>query len=354
MSKFFSSKYSKLVPYTPGEQPQDKKYIKLNTNESPFSPSSNVTEAVKNKVADLRLYSDPECILLRMEAAKVFGINENQIVMTNGSDETLNFAFMAFCDQQHPLAFADITYGFYPVFAALNDIPYEEIPLKEDFSLAVEDYIGIHKNIVIANPNAPTGMSISVSDIEKILQSNPDNVVIIDEAYVDFGGESVIPLINRYDNLFVTGTFSKSRSMAGVRLGFGIANEKLIADINTIRYSTNPYNINSLTMVAGIEAFKSNDYYMENCKKIMETRAWTKAELEKLGFQVLNSSANFLFAKSNQISGKDLYLKLKEKGILIRHFEKERIKEFNRITIGKEEDMKIFIEKVKELLEKES
>lgn len=353
MSKFFSQKFNELIPYTPGEQPQDKRYIKLNTNESPYAPSDEVSKAVADSATKLMLYSDPECKELRKEAANVFGIKENQIVMVNGSDEVLNFAFMAFSDKDRPLAFADITYGFYPVFAKLNNIPYEEIKLKEDFSIDVNDYIGINKTIVIANPNAPTGMTISLADIERIVKSNPNNVVIVDEAYVDFGGESAIKLIDKYDNLFVTGTFSKSRSMAGARLGFGIANSKLIDDINTIRYSTNPYNVNSLTIAAGVQALKTNNYYMEKCKTIIETRAWTTEELKKLGFIVLDSCANFVFAKSNKISGKDLYLKLKERGILIRHFEKERIKDFNRITIGKKEDMVTFIKTVKEILESE-
>ncbi len=351
MSKFFSKKYSGLIPYTPGEQPQDKKYIKLNTNESPYPPSSGVAKVVFEKANDLRLYSDPECKLLRKEASKVFGINDNQIVFTNGSDEVLNFAFMAFSDRERPLAFADLTYGFYPVFARLNNIPYEEIKLKDDFTINVDDYIGINKTIVIANPNAPTGLTLKLKDIEKIVSSNPNNVVIIDEAYVDFGGESAVKLINKYENLFITGTFSKSRSMAGVRLGFGIANQKLIDDINTIRYSTNPYNVNSLTISAGIEAFKDNQYNIDNCQKIIKIREWTKKELIKIGFKVLDSKANFIFAKTDAITGKELYLKLKEKGILIRHFEKERIKDFNRITIGNDEEMKIFIQTVKSILE---
>jgi len=351
MSKYFSDKFNKLKPYTPGEQPQDKKYIKLNTNESPYPPSEGVIEAVSKKVLDLRLYSDPDCKLLRKEAAKVFNIKEDQIVMVNGSDEVLNFAFMAFSDETRPLAFPDITYGFYPVFATINNIPYEEIKLKDDFTIDVNDYIGINKTIVIANPNAPTGVAMPLSDIEKIVKSNPNNVVIVDEAYVDFGAESAIGLIDKYDNLLVTGTFSKSRSLAGARLGFGIGNSKLIDDINTIRYSTNPYNVNTLTIFAGIQVFKDNEYYMNNCRKVMATREWTKAELEKLGFLVLKSSSNFLFAKSDKISGNDLYLTLKEKGILIRHFEKERIKEFIRISIGKDEDMKVFINTVKEILE---
>lgn len=351
MSRFFSDKYSSLVPYTPGEQPQDKKYVKLNTNESPFPPSAAVTEAVKAEANRLQLYSDPECAELRKEAAKAFGINPSEIIMTNGSDEILNFAFMAFADEKKPLRFADITYGFYPVFAQLNHIPYIEVPLKDDFTIDSDDYKSVAQTIVIANPNAPTGLALSLDTIESIVKSNPDNVVIIDEAYIDFGGFSAVPLTKKYDNLLVTGTFSKSRSMAGARLGFGIGNAKLIADLNTVKYSTNPYNVNRLTAAAGIAALRDNDYYMNNCKTIQENRAWTTDELEKLGFRVLPSSANFVFAKSDKISGEKLYLTLKEKGILIRHFTKERICEYNRITIGTAEQMRIFIDTVKEIIE---
>lgn len=350
MSRFFSNKYSSLVPYTPGEQPQDKKYIKLNTNESPFPPSSSVAAAVKSESEKLQLYSDPECVALRKKAAEVFGVNNDEIIMTNGSDEVLNFAFMAFADEKNTLAFADITYGFYPVFAELNHIPYSEIPLKEDFSLDPSDYIALNKTIVIANPNAPTGLCLSLEKIEKIIKSNLDNIVIIDEAYIDFGGQSAVPLIKKYDNLLVTGTFSKSRSMAGARLGFGIGNKNLIADLNTVKYSTNPYNVNRLTAAAGIAALEDNDYYMTNCKTIEANRAWTTAELKKLGFSVLPSSANFIFAKTDKISGEKLYSRLKEKGILIRHFTKERICEYNRITIGTKEQMCSFIDTVKEII----
>ena len=325
-------------------------YVKLNTNESPYPPSQGVTLAVEHESKKLRLYSDPECVALRAKAAEVFGVKENQILMTNGSDEILNFAFMAFADSKRPLAFADITYGFYPVFAQLNNIPYTEIPLKEDFTIDINDYIGINKNIVIANPNAPTGICLEIEDIEKIVSSNPDNVVIIDEAYVDFGGTSAIPLINKYDNLIVTGTFSKSRSMAGARLGFGIANEQLIADLNTVKYSTNPYNVNRMTAAAGIAALEDNVYYMDNCKKIIQTREWTVAQLKSLGFEVLDSKSNFVFAKSDKISGEKLYTELKKNGVLIRHFTKQKICEFNRITIGTPEQMQIFIDKVQKIL----
>ena len=350
MSRFFSEKYSTLVPYTPGEQPQDRKYVKLNTNESPFPPSKAVAEAVENEAGKLQLYSDPECVALRKKAAEVFGVNDDEIIMTNGSDEVLNFAFMAFADENNPLVFADITYGFYPVFAELNHIPYTEIPLKEDFSLDPADYTAVGKTVVIANPNAPTGLCLSLDVIEEIVKSNPDNVVIIDEAYIDFGGVSAVELTKKYDNLLVTGTFSKSRSMAGARLGFGIGNSKLIADLNTVKYSTNPYNVNRLTAVAGIAALEDNGYYMDNCKIIQQNREWTTAELEKLGFTVLPSTANFIFAKSDRIGGEELYLTLKERGILIRHFTKERICDYNRITIGTAEQMKLFIDAVKEII----
>ena len=351
MSKYFTNRLSNLVPYTPGEQPQDKQYIKLNTNESPFPPSGGVLKAVSEEVGKLQLYSDPESTALREEMAKVYNIDPEWIVMNNGSDETLNFAFLAFADEKNPLVFPDITYGFYPVFAEINHIPYTEIPLSEDFSVNVDDYIGVNKTVVIANPNAPTGKYLPLCDIGKIVKSKPDKVVIVDEAYIDFGGESAVNLVKKYSNLFVIGTFSKSRSMAGVRLGFGIANPALIKDINTIRYSTNPYNINRLTAKAGIAALKEQNYYTENCNTIIKIREWTKAELEKLGFAVIPSKANFVFAKSDDLDGEKLYLALKEKGVLVRHFTNTRIKDYNRITIGTAEQMKVLIEKIKEIKE---
>ena len=351
MSRFFSQKYSALTPYTPGEQPQDMKYIKLNTNESPFPPSPAVIEAAKREAGRLQLYSDPECVVLRAKFSEVFGVKPEQVIMTNGSDEVLNFAFMAFADGLHPLAFPDITYGFYPVFAQLNNLPYTAIPLTEDFRIDPDDYVGINKTIVIANPNAPTGHCLPLSDIERIVSSNPDNIVIVDEAYVDFGGQSAVSLIDKYDNLLVTGTFSKSRSMAGARLGFGIANAALIADLNTIKYSTNPYNVNLMTAAAGHAALCDNDYYMQNCRTIIENRTWTTAQLEALGFRVLPSYANFVFAESDAIDGEELYLKLKARGVLVRHFTKERIKNFNRITIGTAEQMQALITAIKAILE---
>ena len=351
MSRFFSARYAGLTPYTPGEQPQNRAYIKLNTNESPFPPSPGVAAAVERESRRLALYSDPDCVELRGKMAELYHLDPDQIVMTNGSDEVLNFAFMAFADEARPLAFADITYGFYPVFAQVNRIPYTEIPLKDDFRLDPADYIGVNKTVVIANPNAPTGLCLPLSDVEQIAASNPDNVVIVDEAYIDFGGESAVTLLDRYENLLVVGTFSKSRSMAGARLGFGFGSQKLIADLNTLRYSTNPYNINRLTDAAGRAALEENAYYKNNCRTIMETRAWTTERLRALGFRVLDSETNFVFAESPRIGGKDLYVRLKENGILVRHFDKDRLKSFNRITIGTKEQMQTLIETIAEILE---
>ena len=354
MSRFFSHKYDKLTPYTPGEQPRERKYIKLNTNESPFAPSEKVVARVAEAAQNLQLYSDPTCRALHEKLSEVLGVSSDEVLCTNGSDEILNFAFMAFCDEAHPAAFADITYGFYSVFAALNGVPYESIPLCEDFSIGVEDYIGIGKTIFIANPNAPTGIALSPCEIEKILVSNPDNVVVVDEAYVDFGGESCIPLIKKYTNLLVTGTFSKSRSMAGARLGFGVACPELIADLNTIKYSTNPYNVNSMTMAAGIAMLEDEETTKKNCATIMENRAYAAAEMKKLGFLMTDSKTNFLFAMHPEVDGGEIYAKLRERGILVRHFTAPRIAAYNRITVGSRTEMEALVSALKEILEERS
>ncbi len=353
MSRFFSAKYASLTPYVPGEQPKGMEYVKLNTNESPFPPPSSVVEAAKAQAGNLHLYSDPESSLLTEKTAETVGVKKAQVLMTNGSDEALNFAFMAFCDENNPIVFPDITYGFYPVFAKLNQIPYQTIALKEDFSVDYRDYVGIGKNIVIANPNAPTGLALSRAEIEKIVKSNPDNVVIIDEAYVDFGGESCIPLIEKYDNLLVTQTFSKSRSLAGARLGFAVGNEKLIADLNTVKYSTNPYNVNRMTAAAGYAALCEREWFEHNRQTIMQNRQYTAAALRKLGFTVLDSKTNFLFVKREAVSGEFLYRRLKEKGVLVRRFNTPRIEGFLRITIGTKEQMDILLEKLAESMQEQ-
>lgn len=350
MSRYFSKKFKALVPYTPGEQPKEMKYIKLNTNESPFPPSERAMKKAAEAVKNLQLYCDPECRALVKKASEVFSVDTDEILFTNGSDEILNFAFSAFCDETHPAVFPDITYGFYPVFAEINRVPYEEIPLKDDFTISVDDYIGINKTIFIANPNAPTGIALSLNDIEKIVSSNPESVVVIDEAYVDFGTESAVSLIHKYNNLLVTQTFSKSRSLAGGRLGFGIACKELIADLNTIKYSTNPYNINSLTQAVGAGVLEDEEYTKSNCKMIIENREYLTKKLEAMGFFVLPSKANFVFARHGKTDGRALYETLKSKGVLVRHFDSERLRDYNRITVGTKEQIDILTQKIAEEL----
>lgn len=351
MSRFFSEKHASLEPYVPGEQPKERKYVKLNTNESPFPPAPLAVAYARSVIGTLELYSDPELRDLCDVASKYFRVEKDEIIFTNGSDEILDFAFSAFCDEKHPAVFPDITYGFYPVFAEKYGVPYENIPLEKDLSVDVEKYIGVGKTVFLANPNALTGIAIPLEDIERIIRSNPDNVVIIDEAYVDFGAQSAVKLIKKYDNLLVTQTFSKSRSLAGARLGMGFACKELIRDLNTLRYSTNPYNVNRVTENAGIGALLDDAYMKENCKKIIENREYTVSELKKIGFEATDSKANFIFVKHPKIGGKELYLKLKERGVLVRHFEKERLKDHNRITVGSLEQMKRFIKETSEILE---
>lgn len=353
MSRFRDSKFSLLKEYVPGEQPQDKKYIKLNTNESPFPPSPLVISSVNaEEVAKLNLYSDPECKILKKTVAERYGVKTENVFLSNGSDEILNFAFMLY-GNVNGTVFPDISYGFYKVFGDLYNIKYDAIPLTESFEINPEDYKNTNKFVVIANPNAPTGIALSLDVIEDIIRSNPDNVVLIDEAYVDFGAESALSLIDKYNNLIVCRTYSKSRSLAGARLGFAFASKELIADLELIRNSTNPYNINRLTQIAGTACIREDEYYMNACKEIEKVREYTRAELLKLGFEVLESKANFLFAKHNEIDGNELYLKLKGRGVLVRHFTSERIFQFNRITIGTKEQMDIFLETVKSIMEEE-
>ncbi len=353
MSNYFSQRFAFLTPYTPGEQPRDMQYIKLNTNESPYPPSSGVLEAVEREASLLQLYSDPTCKELIERISQLYGLKPSQLIAANGSDEALYFAFMAYSGEDVPLVFPDITYGFYSVFADLLGMPYNAVPLKADFAIDPADYFanGKKQTVVIANPNAPTGLCLSVSEIEEILRHNTGNIVIIDEAYVDFGGESAVQLIDKYDNLLVTQTFSKSRSMAGARLGFAMGNEALIADLHTLRYSTNPYNVNRMTAAAGCAAIAENEYYMENCRKIMSTREQTKAALESFGFSVIPSKANFLFVRHPTVAGKEIYQKLKQKGVLVRHFEKDRIRDYNRVTIGTPEQMEIFLKTIQTITE---
>ena len=351
MSRFFSEKYAALTPYAPGEQPQDQQYVKLNTNENPFPPSEKAMRAALNALRPLQLYSDPDCRRLREKLAARCGVTPDEVTVTNGSDEALNFCFMAFCDGKHGAAFPAISYGFYPVFAQLNGVPYTEIPLKPDFSVDPADYCGVGKTVFIANPNAPTGLALTPAQIEPILRANPDNVVVIDEAYVDFGGESCIPLTRRCDDLLVVQTFSTSRSLAGGRLGFAVGNAALIRDLDSLRYSTNPYNVNSATLALGEAILDDEETTRRNCAVIMENRAYTTAALRALGFEVLDSRANFVFARTPAMDGGALYRELKARGVLVRHFTRPEIAQFNRITIGTRQQMDALLAAIKQILE---
>ena len=352
MSRFLNPKFRGLEAYTPGEQPQDQVYIKLNTNESPYPPSPEVFQAVTpNEIEKLRLYPDPEGKVLKEKIAKLYGTESKNIFLSNGSDDILNFAFMAFCENEKGVAYPEISYGFYPVYSDLYQLKRHEILLKDDFSIDYKAYCNIQKTIVIANPNAPTGIALSSLEIEEILKSNPNELILIDEAYVDFGGESVVALVQKYSNLLVSMTFSKSRSLAGARLGFAIAHEEIIADLEKIKFSTNPYNINRLTLAIGEKAIDSHEYYKENARKIIETRQKVVQILEKMNFRILDSKANFIFISHVEFSGETIYRELKKKGILVRHFKKEKIENFLRVTIGTPEEMDCFIEKIKEILE---
>lgn len=351
MSRFFSEKYKELTPYVPGEQPRDRSYIKLNTNESPFPPSPKAVSYAAAAAQNLQLYSDPTCTTIKEKMAELNGVKKEQLFFGNGSDEVLYCAFLAFCDSKVGAIFPDISYGFYKVFAQFTGIPYTQVPLEEDFSIDVKPYCRAGKTVFIANPNAPTGKLLTLAQIETILKENPDNVVVIDEAYIDFGGESAIRLIDNYDNLLVTQTFSKSRSLAGGRLGMAFGNEKLIQDLLTVKYSINPYNVNSMTMAAGLGALEDEEYTQKNCKTVAENREFTTEALRKLNFTVLDSVANFVMAAHPDIPGGMLYQKLKDKGILVRYFGTERLAPYVRITIGSRAQMEALLQAVTEILE---
>ena len=353
MSRFISNEADRLAPYTPGEQPQDQQYIKLNTNESPFPPSPRVVKALtRAEMLKLNLYSDPTGGALHRAVAEYYGLKPENVLAGNGSDEILAFAFRAFCGQGKGVAYADITYGFYKSQAALFGLEATVVPLREDFTLCVDDYMDFPGTIFIANPNAPTGMAVPRADIQRLLEADPNRVVVVDEAYVDFGGESCVPMIFRYDNLLVVQTMSKSRSLAGGRLGFALGQPELIADLNRVKYSFNPYNVNRLSMAAGAAAMEDDAYFQRCTAAIRGNRDWVTEELRQLGFTVLPSCTNFVFAKSDRLSGEALYRKLKESGILVRWWaDGGRIRDFVRITVGSLEQMTALVDELTRLLE---
>ncbi len=351
MSKYFSRLPGELTAYVPGEQPRDMSaFIKLNTNESPFPPAPEVSEAIASAASRSNLYCDPTMLALRKALAKVYGLTPEHFCVGNGSDEILSFAFLAFCNAEVGAAFADITYGFYKVLGALYRTDCKILPLDADFCINPADYAGLGRTIFIANPNAPTGIALSLSEIEQILVGNPDNVVVIDQAYVDFGGESAIPLTLKYDNLLVVSTFSKSRSFAGGRVGFAAASPALIADLETVRNSINPYNVNSLSQAAAVTILENDAYYTHNCRIIAKNREYLTEQLGALGFETLPSKTNFVFTKHPRIGGKQLYLGLKERHILVRHFDAPRIGDFCRITVGTREQTDALLDAIKSLI----
>ena len=352
MSRFISKEADALAPYTPGEQPQDQQYIKLNTNESPFPPSPKVMKALtRAEVLKLNLYSDPTCAALNAAIAKHFELQPENVLSGNGSDEVLAFAFRAFCGEGKGVAFADITYGFYKSQVALFGLEATRIPLREDFTLNVDDYMDFPGTIVIANPNAPTGIAVPRADIQRLLEADPDRVVIVDEAYVDFGAESCVPMIFRYDNLLVVQTMSKSRSLAGGRVGYALGRPALIEALNRVKYSFHPYNVNRLSMLAGAAAVEDDAYFQKCTAAVAGNRERTRKELEALGFTVLPSSANFLFAKSDSVPGGELYRRLKENGILVRWFDADRIRDYVRITIGSLEQMVALVDQLDQMMQ---
>lgn len=353
--EFWSRRIKSIKPYVPGEQPKDGEYIKLNTNENPYPPSPRVLEKIrKHNLGELRLYPDPDATRLRFALADQYGLRANQIFVGNGSDELLALSFLAFFDEERPVAFPDISYSFYPVYAKLFQVPYRVIPLDEIFQIPVETFSNAKSGIIIANPNAPTGIALSAGQIEQIVKSNSEHVVIIDEAYVDFGAESVVGLIDQCPNLLIMQTFSKSRSLAGLRIGAAFGHSDLIDALNSVKNSFNSYTLDRIAIEAATEAVLDTPYLKECCDKVIKTREYTAKLLEALGFSVLPSKANFIFAAHPRLKARWLYEKLKERGILVRHFQIPRIENYLRITIGTDDDMERLFKELEQLAGEES
>ena len=348
--RFWSNTIKNIAPYVPGEQPQDKKYIKLNTNENPYPPSPKVMEAIARETTkDVRLYPDPEAFGLKKALACNYDLEPNQIFVGNGSDEVLAFCFPAFFDREDTIAFPEVTYSFYPVYANLFHIPFVTIPMEADFTIDTNRFPEGLKGILLANPNAPTSIALVLDQIEALLKRLPDTLVIVDEAYVDFGAQSAVGLIKDYDNLLIV-PFSKYRSLAGMRVGYAMGNASLIEGIERVKNSFNSYTLDRIAQQAAIAAVEDREYYLDNSKRIIRTRERVSEALEKIGFQVLPSKANFLFVSHKVYAGKDLFLRLRQEGILVRHFQKPGIENWLRITIGTDEEMGVLIEKMKAVM----
>ena len=343
----------KVVPYVPGEQPKEKNLIKLNTNENPYSPSPKVEQALREMNIDcMRLYPDPTAHLLVKAIADFYHLEEEQVFVGVGSDDVLAMVFMTFFNSPKPILFPDITYSFYDVWADMLRIPYERIPLKEDFTIAPEDYFRENGGVIFPNPNAPTGVELPLAQIEKIIQANPDVIVVVDEAYVDFGAESALSLIDKYDNLLVVQTFSKSRGMAGMRIGYAMGNPVLIKYLNDVKYSFNSYTMDQTTIALGKAAVEDKEYFEDTVNKVVETREWTKKELSRLGFTFGDSKANFIFASHKECPARELFAALRKANIIVRYFDKPRIDNYLRITIGTQEEMETLVEFLETYLSK--
>ena len=351
MTEALEKNIRKVVPYVPGEQPQNPNVIKLNTNENPYSPAPGVARVLKSMDADLlRLYPDPTNGCLVKALADYYGLSEEQVFVGIGSDDVLSMSFLTFFNSGKPILFPNVTYSFYDVWADLYRIPYVTCALDDQMMIKKEDYFKENGGIVFPNPNAPTGVEMPLEDVEDIIRHNPDVIVIVDEAYVDFGGQSALPLIEKYDNLLVVQTFSKSRSMAGMRIGFACGNEKLIKFLNDVKYSFNSYTMDRTALAAGVAAVEDKEYFEETCNKIIETREWTKKELKALGFSFQDSKSNFIFATHATCPAAELFEALREQHIYVRYFPKDRIDNFLRITIGTKEEMQKFIDFLKDYL----
>ena len=350
MSRYLSPTLQDLVPYTPGDIPRRRSVLKLNTNENPYPPPTPVIEAVRRVADRLQLYPDPNCLKLRQAAAEYYELEPDQIMAGNGSDENLFFALRAFCDAGRPLARPDVTYDCYGVWCGLMHIPQHIIPLEKDFTLDPARYYDLNETIVIANPNAPTGLALPPEAIGEIAARNPDGVVIVDEAYVDFGARSCVPLIRDHENLLVVQTFSKSRQMAGARLGFAMGNKELIADLERVRNSLNPYNVNQMTQAAGIASLQCEGYFRETCRQVIETREWAAQELVRRGFVVTDSRANFLFARTPKMLSRVLFRELRQRAVLVRYFDEPRTEHWLRITVGTKEQMEILLQRLDKIL----
>ncbi|MFJ3466876.1 histidinol-phosphate transaminase [Pseudomonas sp. NPDC090201] len=350
MSKFWSPFVRDLVPYVPGEQPKLTKLVKLNTNENPYGPSPKAIEAMRAEVNDnLRLYPDPNSDLLKQSVARYYGVEANRVFLGNGSDEVLAHAYHAFFLKDKPLLFPDISYSFYPVYCGLYGVDYEMVPLDEQFQICVEDYKRPNGGVIFPNPNAPTGCLMALEAVEQILAANPDSVVIVDEAYIDFGGETAITLVDRYPNLLVTQTLSKSRSLAGLRVGLAVGHPDLIEALERVKNSFNSYPLDRMAIVGAAAAFDDREYFEKTCQLVIDSREKLVAQLEGKGFEVLPSAANFIFARHPEHDAAGLAAKVREQGVIVRHFKQERIAQFLRITIGTPEQNQALVDALGDL-----